>query len=60
MQVKRTGLAVGMQHPSWREDLAFKAVQISSDLQVRLLPQKGSGTPCAFMWLHVNCKPARA
>lgn len=33
-QVKRTALARGHQHPVWKEDIAFKSVQISSDLQV--------------------------
>lgn len=32
--VKRTALARGHQHPVWKEDIAFKSVQISSDLQV--------------------------
>ena len=32
--MKRTGLAVGFQHPTWKEELNFKAVQISSDLLV--------------------------
>ena len=34
--VKRTALARGHQHPVWKEDVAFKSVQISSDLQVCL------------------------
>ena len=33
-QVKRTALARGHQNPVWKEDIAFKSVQISSDLQV--------------------------
>ena len=34
LQVKRTGLAVGFQHPTWKEEINFKDVQISSDLLV--------------------------
>ena len=33
-QEKRTALAFGHQNPVWREDIAFKSVRISSDLQV--------------------------
>ena len=34
-QVKRTALAKGHQNPVWKEDIAFKSVQIGSELQVR-------------------------
>jgi len=33
-QVKRTALAKGHQNPVWKEDVAFKSVQISSELLV--------------------------
>ena len=33
-QVKRTSLAVGHRHPVWEEEVTFRAVQITSDLQV--------------------------
>lgn len=33
-QIKRTALAKGHQNPVWKEDVAFKSVQISSELQV--------------------------
>ncbi|KAK9808775.1 hypothetical protein WJX72_003363 [[Myrmecia] bisecta] len=33
-QVKRTQLASGASHPVWKEEVTFKAVQITSDLQV--------------------------
>ena len=32
--VRRTALATSRQAPVWREDIAFKAVGIGSDLQV--------------------------
>ena len=34
-QVKRTALAKGHQNPVWKEDIAFKSVQITSELQVQ-------------------------
>lgn len=33
-QVKRTSLAVGHVQPAWNEEVTFRAVQITSDLQV--------------------------
>lgn len=33
-QTKRTSLAVGHQQPVWKEEVTFRAVQITSDLQV--------------------------
>ena len=36
-QVKRTALAKGHQNPMWKEDIAFKSVQITSELQVKLV-----------------------
>lgn len=36
-QVKRTALARGHHNPVWKEDIAFKSVRISSDLQVLTL-----------------------
>lgn len=38
-QVKRTALAKGHQNPMWKEDIAFKSVQITSELQVQLRHQ---------------------
>ena len=35
-QVKRTALAKGHQNPVWKEDIAFKSVQITSELQVQI------------------------
>ena len=35
-QVKRTALAKGHQNPVWKEDIAFKSVQITSELQVHI------------------------
>lgn len=37
-QVKRTSVAVGQAHPVWKEEVNFKSVQITSDLQVGSLP----------------------
>ena len=39
-QVKRTALAKGHLNPVWKEDIAFKSVRISSDLQVLFLVLK--------------------
>ncbi|KAK9809768.1 hypothetical protein WJX73_004442 [Symbiochloris irregularis] len=36
-QTKRTGLSMGQQQPVWQEEVTFKAVQITSDLQVTVL-----------------------
>lgn len=36
-QMKRTSVAVGQAHPVWKEEVNFKSVQITSDLQVDLL-----------------------
>lgn len=33
-QVKRTSVAMGQAHPVWKEEVTFKSVQITSDLQV--------------------------
>lgn len=33
-QCKRTAVAKGHENPAWKEDVAFKSVQISSELQV--------------------------
>lgn len=35
-QVKRTSVAMGQAHPVWKEEVTFKSVQITSDLQVSL------------------------
>lgn len=35
-QVKRTSVAMGQAHPVWKEEVTFKSVQITSDLQVGL------------------------
>ena len=32
--MKRTSVAVGQAHPVWKEEVNFKSVQITSDLQV--------------------------
>ncbi len=33
-QMKRTSVAMGQAHPVWKEEVTFKSVQITSDLQV--------------------------
>ena len=38
-QVKRTSVAMGQAHPVWKEEVTFKSVQITSDLQVSSNPQ---------------------
>ena len=35
--MKRTSVAIGQAHPVWKEEVNFKSVQITSDLQVRPL-----------------------
>lgn len=35
-QVKRTSVTMGQAHPVWKEEVTFKSVQITSDLQVSL------------------------
>ena len=35
-QMKRTSVAMGQAHPVWKEEVTFKSVQITSDLQVNL------------------------
>ena len=35
-QMKRTSVAMGQAHPVWKEEVTFKSVQITSDLQVSL------------------------
>lgn len=32
--MKRTSVAMGQAHPIWKEEVTFKSVQITSDLQV--------------------------
>lgn len=46
-QTKRTSLATGQSHPKWNEEIAFKSVQISSDLQVRSVLSQ----TCLFSWI---------
>ena len=36
-QTKRSAVAKGHENPVWKEDMAFKSVQITSELKVRLL-----------------------
>ena len=37
---KRSAVAKGHENPAWKEDMAFKSVQISSELQVKLHSNK--------------------
>lgn len=45
-QVKRTSVAMGQGHPVWKEEVTFKSVQITSDLQVSTTTPLGHLPSC--------------
>ena len=47
-QVKRSAVARGHESPVWKEDMAFKSVQISSELQVTRLQRSIAFRPEAL------------
>lgn len=49
-QIKRTALARGHQNPVWKEDVAFKSVQISSELLVRFPLLLSTSTLAKSSW----------
>ena len=54
-QVKRTQVTGGQQHPVWKEDVTFKSVQITSDLQVSFVALCGtSPVIIRFGFVHMN------
>lgn len=53
-QMKRTSVAMGQAHPVWKEEVTFKSVQITSDLQV------STNTPLDFLtycFIHHRLQP---
>ncbi len=57
-RVKRTALAMGGPAPAWRQELSFKAVQISSDLQARRYTGCHHGLPVLMCAVLRSATPA--